>query len=103
VKGTISTRVTTGGGLDPNSGEPTPVTFGWASEIECLFAPAQNSSQGRYTDGTFKQASYTITTEKMDFVAKLLRLTNSRGDVVCENEIISVEVLEDIQRVKIII
>lgn len=103
MKGTISTRVTEGGGSNPNTGEPIPVTFVWGSEIECLYAPVQNGNQGRYTDGTFRQASYTITTEKMDFAGKLLRLTNSRGAVVCESEIISVEVLEDIQRVKIIV
>jgi len=103
VRGTIATRVTEGGGLHPTTGEPIPVTFIWTDETECLYTPVQNSNQGRYTDGTFKQASYTITTEKMDFAAQLLRLTNSRGQVAYEGEIISVEVLEDIQRVKIIV
>lgn len=103
MKGTIATRVTTGGGIDQLTGEPIPVTFLWSDEIECLYTPVQNSNQGRYTDGTFKQASYTITTEKMDFAAKLLRLTNSREQVAHEGEIISIEALEDIQRVKIIV
>lgn len=103
MKGTISTKVTVGGGSNPTTGEPIPVTFVWGSEIECLYTPVQLSNQGRYTDGTFKQASYSITTEKMDFAATLLRLKNSKGIVVCEKEIISVEVLEDIQRVKIIV
>jgi hypothetical protein len=103
VKGTIATRVTAGGGINQLTGEPIPVTFIWTEEIECRYTPVQNSNQGRYTDGTFKQASYTITTGRMDFAAQLLRLTNSRGQVAYEGEIISIEVLEDIQRVKIIV
>lgn len=103
MNGTISGKVKTGGGVDPDSGDPIPVTYSWTDPVECKYRANELNNRGRYDGGTFQQASYTITTEDMDFNADTVRLFNSRGSSVCEKEVISIEVLEDIQRVKIII
>ena len=44
------------------------------------------SKNGRYDDGNYLQSSYIITTEDMNVEAITIRLTDSRGKVVCEKE-----------------
>ena len=103
MKGTISAKVLTGGGIDSTTGNPIPVTFVWGDPVECLYKPITLSSKGRYAEEKFQLASYEITLEDMDFAGKFFRLSDSRGSVVCEKEFISIEYLEEVQRVKIFI
>lgn len=104
MRGSISSKIKTGGGLDPETGGPIPVSSWWSIPVECQYKANELSNKGRYENGgTFQQASYEITTEDMDFTASIVKLINNRGSEVCQKEVISIEVLEDIQRVKIVI
>jgi hypothetical protein len=102
MKGSISAKIKTGGGLDEN-GNPIPVTYTWGPAIECKYRANELSNKGRYVDGMFQQASYVITIEDMDFNADVVKLFNSKDNEVCVKEVISLEVLEDIQRVKVMV
>lgn len=101
--GTIAAKVQIGGGSNPETGEPLPVTYDWGEAVECLYKAVELSNRGRYADGEFEQAAYVVTTDSMEFDGTYMQLKDSRGNVVCEKEVISLEVLEDIQRVKIVL
>lgn len=101
--GTIAAKVQLGGGNDPVTGQPIPVTYDWGTAVECQYKAIELSNRGRYADGEFQQASYVVTTDSMEFEGSYMLLKDSRGDVVCEKEVISIERLEDIQRVKIVL
>lgn len=101
--GTIAAKIETGGGSDPITGQPIPVTYVWGTAVECQYKAIELSNRGRYTDGEFQQASYVVTTDSMEFDGSYMLLKDCRGNVVCEKEVISIERLEDIQRVKIVL
>ena len=84
-------------------GEPivSPISFG--EKKECRYISTLFNQKGRYEGGTFTQSAYEIVIEDMSFNAKAIRLIDSRGNLVCEKEIQSLEVLETIQRIKITI
>lgn len=103
MRGTISAKVITGGGIDSLTGVPIPVTFTWGDPVDCLYKAVALSSNGRYAQEKFQIASYEITLEDMEFTGKTFRLTDNRGSVVCEKEVISIEILEEVQRVKILV
>ena len=100
MKGTVRAKGFIGGGFN-EYGEPIPTTIEWGNPVECSYYANTLNNRGRYSGGVFTQSEYTITTEDMDFDAKQIRLTDSRGKVVCEKVVQSIEVLEDVQRVKI--
>lgn len=103
MRGTIAAKVSIGGGSNPETGEPIPVTYAWGDPVECLYKAVELSNRGRYTDGEFEQAAYVVTTDSMEFAGTYMLLKDSRGNVVCEKEVISLEILEDVQRVKIVL
>jgi len=101
--GTIASKVAIGGGTDPETGQPIPITYDWSDAVECKYKAIELSNRGRYADGDFQQASYVVTTDSMEFDGTYVQLKDSRENVVCEKEVISIEILEDIQRVKIVL
>lgn len=103
MNGTISAKVRTGGGIDPETGQPIQVSSFWDVPVSCKYKANTLSNRGRYEGGTFKMASYEITTPVMDFQASMIQLFDSRNNLVCEKEVMSLEVLEYVQRVKIIV
>ncbi len=104
MNGYVKYKIKTGGGgKDPNTGAAVRATYTWSDFIECKYCANESNFKGRYDGGTFKQASYTITTEDMEFTSTSVKLFNSSESEVCEKEVISLEVLEMVQRVKIVI
>lgn len=103
MDGMIQAKITTGGGLNPETGEPTPVSFSWDTPVPARYKANMLSNRGRYDGGTFKMSSYEITTPDMDFRASIIRLFDSRNNMVCEKEVMSLEVLEYVHRVKIVV
>lgn len=103
MDGTISAKIKTGGGNDPETGTPIPVESSWSEPVECKYKANLLNNKGRYLGGTFQQASYEITTTDMSFTAAIIRLFDSRNNLVCEKEVMSLEVLEFVNRVKIVV
>lgn len=103
MNGTIQAKIKTGGGVNPQNGEPVSVEWAWGNPVDCKYKAIELSNKGRYEGGTFKQASYEITTPDMDFQATFIKLFDSRNNLVCDKEVISLEVLEFVQRVKLLV
>lgn len=101
MDGSISAKIKTGGGTNPVTGDSIPVGYSWAEPVKCRYKANELSNKGRYKGGTFQQASYEITTPDMDFRAEMVKLFDSRNNLVCEKEVMSLEVLEYVHRVKI--
>lgn len=102
MKGTIQAKVVSGGTYNQYKELiPDSVKDDWDVPRECSFTPVTQNSRGVYLDGEFIRSAYIITVEEMDFRAEYIRLTDSRGNVLCEKEVLSLEVLEEVQRIKI--
>lgn len=101
MNGYINAQIVTGGTIDEMTGIPIPDTVSWGKDVECKYFANTLNNRGRYQDGKFQQSAYEITTDDMTFRAKIIRLKNSRKEVIVEKEVQSLEELEDIQRVKI--
>lgn len=84
-------------------GVPTGVSTSFGSDISCQYYSANRNDVVDVGDGTFAQASFIITVKDMSFSAKQIQLINSRGETVCEKDVKSLEVLEKIKRVKIVV
>jgi len=102
MNGIIQAQIILGGGRDID-GTIIPSTVSWGKEVECKYIENTFNNRGKYIDGEFTQMAFSITLTDLDFDAKILRLTSNRGKMICEKEVQSLNVLEDIQRVKITI
>lgn len=51
-----------GGGLDAN-GEPIPSKEEWSEAVECAITTNNDTRKGKYEDGEFRQASFTVLIE----------------------------------------
>lgn len=102
MNGTVRKKIQVAGGINED-GEPTPATVSWGDSVPCKYQANTLSNKGVYDDGEFTQSEYSITVKDMSFNADQIRLLNSREKVVCEKRVLSLEVLEDIRRVKITI
>ncbi len=100
MRGFISKQIFTDGYIN-DDGIPVPGSTDWGADIECKYFANVSNSKGRYPDGVFKQMSFVITTEDLSFNAGVIRLKDKKGNVVCEKEVLSLEELEDVQRIKI--
>jgi len=100
MKGYIQARIQVDGGFN-DDGEPIASSVDWSKEIECTYQANTLNNRGRYEDGNFTQSTYTIIVYDLDFTATYIRLSDSRSNMVCEKEVQSVEVLENVQRVKV--
>lgn len=102
MNGYINAQIGTEGYIDEN-GIPVQGSIDWGPDVECKYFANVNNNKGRYPDGEFKQISFEITTEDMEFTANIIRLKDSNKRVICVKEVQSLEVLEHVQRVKITI
>lgn len=100
MNGTVRKKFQASGGVN-SDGEPTPSTVSWGDAVPCKYSANTLSNKGTYQDGEFTQSAYIITVKDMSFTADQIQLLNSRENVVCEKRILSLEVLEEIRRVKI--
>jgi hypothetical protein len=100
MKGYIQAQIQTGGGKN-QFGELVPAEISWGSKKECRYHANVLNNRGKYEDGKFTQSAYIITLFDMDVEASIIRLFNSKDNLICEKEVQSLEILEDVQRVKI--
>lgn len=103
MNGIIQAKIKIGGGSNPETGATIPVEASWGVPVECKYKANLLNNKGRYEGGTFQQAAFEITTTDMNFQASIVKLFDSRNNLVCEKEVMSLEVLEYVQRVKIVI
>lgn len=100
MKGLIQAQIQTGGG-ENEYGEPIPSKVDWGKKTECTYNANELNNRGRVHDFKFTQSAYIITVFDMDFRASIIRLFDSSDNMVVEQEVQSLEVLEEVQRVKI--
>lgn len=100
MRGFISKQIFTDEYIN-DDGIPVPGSTDWGADVECKYFANVSNSKGRYPDGVFKQMSFVITTEDLSFDAGVIRLKDKKGNVVCEKEVLSLEKLEAVQRIKI--
>lgn len=90
------------GGVD-EWGEPIPAVTGWGEAIDCAIETNTDSRLGKYEDGEFRQASFTILVEG-NFPISLSRLKLSRyDDELGEYRVLSCTPLPSMGRTKIIV
>jgi hypothetical protein len=86
-----------------NDGNPIGISDSFSSNIPCKYVSANRNDATSVGDGTFSQATYMITIRDMSFRSKQIKLFNSDSVCVCTKDIIGLEVLETVKRLKIII
>lgn len=83
VNGYINLQIETGGGEDPVTGFPIPVTTSWSRPIECSYLANTSPNKGSYADGQFTIASYIVDIETQDLPEfDTIRLTDDRGNIL---------------------
>lgn len=102
MNGKIKTKVVAQYEFDED-GNPIGSDLGFGFEIPCKYVSASRNDTFESGDGIFSQASFVVTVSDMSFDAKHVMLINSRNEIVCEKNVKSLEVLEAVQRVKIIL
>lgn len=102
MKGVIKAKSIAQSTFDED-GNPITVSATFGLPIPCKYISANRNDVVNIGDGSFMQASYIITIKDMNFTAKQVQLIDSRNNVVCEYDVKSLEVLETIKRVKIVI
>jgi len=100
MKGFVRAMYQTLGGINED-GEPIAAVKTWGEYILCQYAANTLSNKGVYVGGEFQESSFTITLKDMSFKADFIQLSNSRKELVCEKQVLSLEVLESVKRVKI--
>ena len=102
--GTIETKAKMGGGIDCETGYPIkPSKAAWGSPIACQFITNSHNNLGVTTGQHFTQASYTVLIEEQPFDAEQIRLKDMNGKTIGEFSILSVEPLEAVCEIKILI
>lgn len=106
MKGFISSRISTGGGIDEGSGLPNAEVGDWTKKIECQYYPNNRNTVGAYRESVFRVASYEITVHVLDWDilnVSMIKLFDVNGEEIAKKEVLTLDKLDDIQRIKITI
>lgn len=102
--GTIEVKVKTAGGIDIETGHPRkPSATSWGTPISCQYLPNTHNKQGRISGEHFTIATYEVLIEEQPFDAEQVRLIDKTGKSLGEFPIISVEPLEAVCQLRILI
>ncbi len=102
--GTIETKTKKAGGIDPTTGHPSkPTAVAWSDPVPCQYIPNSHNNLGVSTGQHYTQASYTVLIEERPFDSEQIRLKDMGGNTVGEFSVLSVEPLEAVCEVKIIV
>lgn len=100
ANGELYTETRTAGGVN-QWGEPLGDSVQWSeTPIACLVTPNADTRLGRYEDGEFRQASYTVIIEGEGLSAERVRLVRG-GETLGEYRIMSIRPLPSAGRVQI--
>lgn len=103
TNGTLQYCTFTGGGFN-DDGEPITGTTSWSEAIPCSISAVTNNSKGRYEDGKFNQASYTVLVEKTDFPLDIKRVRLQRyGIDLGEFAVQGLPIPTSMDRIKIVV
>ena len=100
TNGTLQIRTKTGGGIDAN-GEAIPATGAWSDDVDCFIQTNGHSNKGKYADGKFTIAAYTVLIESQTFNADRIKLVTQNGEELGEFQVQDVQFLDTAGRVKI--
>lgn len=106
MNGFITSRIHVAGGIDEATGMPFPESETWTDPIECQYVPNRRNTVGANREGKFRIASYEITVNMLDwniYDVSMIRLINEKKEVITEAEVLTLDELEAIQRIKITI
>lgn len=104
MKGYITaTLLVSGSGTDETTGYPIPATTIETDLVECQYVPNNRRTIGAESEGQFQMASYEITTDRLDWdlqIVNMISLYNSRKQFITRKVVLTLDELEDIQRIK---
>lgn len=83
-------------------GEVVASDVEWSEPVECSIKTNSDNRIGRYEDGVFRMASFTILLECTEFSSERISIER-QGEQLGEYEIISKEPLYGVGRVKIVV
>ncbi len=89
--------------INEQTGEPIKVSSPVEVPVKCLYSSNNLNNHGVYSEGEFQKSSFSITTKDLSFFAHRIKLLDSFGKFVCEKDVLSLELLSEVKRVKIII
>ena len=87
INGTFQYKTTSGGGIDGN-GDPIQSVDSWSEPIDCLINPNSTGKLMKYKDGEYVAASYSINIEIENIECSAIRLTNNRGLLLGEFQVL---------------
>ena len=102
ANGTIEVKSKTGGGLNQN-GYPQKAEATWGEPIPCQYIPNKHNKLGVVNGEHFTVAQYTVLIEEQEFNAEQIRLKDRTGKELGEFSIMSVEPLEAVCEIRLLI
>lgn len=103
VNGTIETKVKSAGGINTTTGFPNVSQATWSTPIPCQYIPNTRNNLGSVNGEHYVQAKYQILIDLMQFSSEQIRLKNAQGNIIGEFSVISVEQLEAVGEIKILV
>lgn len=101
--GTIEIKQKTAGGIDLTTGHAVKSASAWGDPIPCQYIPNSHNFLGVASGQHYTQASYTVLIEEQPFTAEQIRLKDMDGNTVGEYSVLSIEPLQAVCEVKIIV
>ena len=102
ANGTIEVKRKTGGGLN-QKGYPQKAEATWGEPIPCQYIPNKHNKLGVVNGEHFTVAQYTVLIEEQEFNAEQIRLKDRTGKDLGEFSIMSVEPLEAVCEIRLLI
>lgn len=102
--GTIEFKLKQGGGINTDTGYPVTPSESWGEPLPCQYTPNSLNNLGRVQGERFVAASYTILIEQQPLQdSEQVRMKDRDGNVVGEFSIISVEPLDAVEQIRIMV
>lgn len=99
--GTLRYEILAGGGTD-EFGEPIEAQSSWSDPLPCSIKTNNDNRRGKYEDGEFRQASFTILVECVPFPHNRVKLERL-GENLGEYGVMSAEPLTSVGRTQIVV
>lgn len=101
--GTIEVKCKSGGGIDAATGHAVKAQSTWGKPIACQWLINSQNKQGIVNGEHYILAKYTVLIEQQPFCGEQIRLKDLCGNIVGEFSIISVEPLDAVCEIRILI
>ncbi len=102
ANGTIEVKSKMGGGLN-KKGYPQKAEATWGEPIPCQYIPNKHNKLGVVNGEHFTVAQYTVLIEEQEFNAEQIRLKDRTGKDLGEFSIMSVEPLEAVCEIRLLV